>query len=807
MPKPNCSDQDAASPESPAPPSAGPSGQPSGPGLEALSELGRLLNRSSSLDQVIAQALEHLVEAAGCNLAVFYLMENQHLVSRGMRSTPPGDQVCRRLALGECLCGLAAADRRPLYVRDLAGEHRCTLPNCREQGVVSYAGLPLLAGERRVGALAVGWPEARAVEEWASFWEIAAGLLAAAVNRILSQEELERSEERFHIVFHTSPDAVALSRWRDGVFVEVNQGFLEVTGYSRDEVLGHDSLELGLWADPAERARVLEALAREGRVNNLQVNFRLKDDNIATGFMSAKVISLGGERYILSFTRDITALKEAERALRQSEENFRQLAENVDQVFWLRTAKDPVRFLYISPAFEKVWGRPAQDLYRDPRTLLDTILPEDRDKVAAALKQPLGSFERHLDFRIQRPDGSIRWIRARRFPITDQGGAVYRVAGLAQDVTEQRQAKQALMESEDKLAAVINSVGEIMFMVDEDLTVLWANDLARATFGWGLLGARCYELGMGRSEPCQPCLVLETLADGQPHELEISCLVGGRHLDLWGRATVASRRADGSPKSVMVVYRDVTEKKALEAEALRSAHLASIGELAAGVAHEINNPINGIISCAELLDQGIQSPLSPKELISRIIKEGERVAGIVRSLLSLARDSGQAMGPVDLPAILGDCLALIETQLKKDGIVLQVDLPPDLPLVWGNGHQIQQVFLNLMSNARYALNQKYQGAHPDKRLLIQGGRVERDSRSLVRLAFRDQGVGLPPGVAEKVFDPFFSTKPPGQGTGLGLSISHGIVAVHGGELRLSSREGEYTEVVVELPAHGEKEQG
>jgi signal transduction histidine kinase len=143
---------------------------------------------------------------------------------------------------------------------------------------------------------------------------------------------------------------------------------------------------------------------------------------------------------------------------------------------------------------------------------------------------------------------------------------------------------------------------------------------------------------------------------------------------------------------------------------------------------------------------------------------------------------------------------LTETQIRKDGIDLQIDIPDGLPEIVANPQQIQQVFLNIISNARYALNQKYPGAHTDKKFVISGERVLVDDSLYVRITFCDMGAGIAPDDIEKVMNPFYSTKPSGQGTGLGLSISHGIVRGHGGRLALDSVEGAYTKVIIDLPA-------
>jgi signal transduction histidine kinase len=241
----------------------------------------------------------------------------------------------------------------------------------------------------------------------------------------------------------------------------------------------------------------------------------------------------------------------------------------------------------------------------------------------------------------------------------------------------------------------------------------------------------------------------------------------------------------------------------LQKETLRAAHLASIGELAAGVAHEINNPINGIINYAQILvDEGSRGN-GEREIPNRIIKEGERIAVIVRSLLSFAKERKGGKAPVDVREILSDTLALSETLLRKDGIILKVDMPVDLPRITAHFQQIQQVFLNVLNNARHALNQKYPGHDKNKTLEIAGEAPMTHGGRQVRVTFHDRGVGIPTDQIDKVFDPFFTTKPQGIGTGLGLSISHGIITDHGGKLLIQSVEGEFTRVQIQLPAKGE----
>jgi signal transduction histidine kinase len=275
----------------------------------------------------------------------------------------------------------------------------------------------------------------------------------------------------------------------------------------------------------------------------------------------------------------------------------------------------------------------------------------------------------------------------------------------------------------------------------------------------------------------------------------------GRH---WDIRTVPVVKEGGAVEGVIEVASDITETVTLQAEGMRSAHLASLGELAAGVAHEINNPVNGIISCAEILLNKSGEGTREYEISGRILREGSRIAVIVKSLLSFGREETEEKIPSHLQEILADSIALTDAQLRKEGITLVLDVPADLPPVLAQSQQLVQVFLNLINNARYALGQKYPGKHEGKVLGITAREWTADDRPRVRIAFRDQGMGIPANVVGRVIDPFFSTKPKGMGTGLGLSVSHGIILRHGGTLAIESVEGAYTEVVVELPASGER---
>ncbi len=255
---------------------------------------------------------------------------------------------------------------------------------------------------------------------------------------------------------------------------------------------------------------------------------------------------------------------------------------------------------------------------------------------------------------------------------------------------------------------------------------------------------------------------------------------------------------NNNQEAALLVARDLTEEELMKAEAIRSAQLASVGELAAGVAHEINNPINGIINYAQIILDDPADSDTP-DLLSRIIKEGKRVASIVSNLLDFSRRQEESPEEVSIHKIVTNCLELVSHQFKKDMIILDLQLPDNLPLAYCNAQQIQQVLLNLLSNARYALNKKYPGQDSNKKITFFGKTISINNTDYIRLTLTDQGTGIEHDLIDRLFDPFFSTKPKGEGTGLGLSISHGLIHDNNGYLKIASELGVSTSLIVELP--------
>ncbi len=248
-------------------------------------------------------------------------------------------------------------------------------------------------------------------------------------------------------------------------------------------------------------------------------------------------------------------------------------------------------------------------------------------------------------------------------------------------------------------------------------------------------------------------------------------------------------REGARPTGAVVLVEDITQRLALERSARQADRLAALGTLAAGLAHELNNPIGIISSRAELVLLDTESQPLPEEVredLEVIQRHAQRVTRIAQGLLSFARQSSGEHGPVDLNRVVDETLLLVEKLIVQDGIALKRALAPDLPPIWGDASAIQQVVMNLLTNARDA-------APAGGEISIETAEAAEPAGG-VQLIVRDTGPGIPPELLPKIFDPFFTTK--ANGTGLGLSIAYGIVREHHGTVDVHSQPGEGTTFVL-----------
>lgn len=256
--------------------------------------------------------------------------------------------------------------------------------------------------------------------------------------------------------------------------------------------------------------------------------------------------------------------------------------------------------------------------------------------------------------------------------------------------------------------------------------------------------------------------------------------------------------ADKELIHLVVSLHDITKLKELQTQAIRSSQLASLGGLAAGVAHEVNNPIGGVINYAEILKRRIKTP-EEQDIAAKIIKEGLRIANTVRALLSFSRDDGEQFKLCQIEDILHEPLSLMQEQTKRDGIAIELNIADNIGPIHCNAQQIRQVLLNLITNARHALNTRFPSEHSSKKIELSATKNDCQEGGSLCLTIKDFGSGIPDDIKNNIMQPFFTTKARGEGTGLGLSICADIMKNHGGSIEIDSKQDAFTEVKVCFP--------
>ncbi|MFB3906045.1 MAG: ATP-binding protein [Acidobacteriota bacterium] len=382
---------------------------------------------------------------------------------------------------------------------------------------------------------------------------------------------------------------------------------------------------------------------------------------------------------------------------------------------------------------------------------------------------------------------------------------------------QQRELQQALRESEQQHRLLIQHLPAGVVVHAPDTRVVLANEQACTLLGLPLdqmLGKTAIDPAWfflredGTPLPLDEYPVNRVLSTSEPFENVVAGVRRPSTGDcVWVLVNAFPEAdAEGKIRQVVVTFIDITGRKLAEAEHERleaqlrqSQKLESISTLAGGVAHEINNPVMSIMNYAELIGDAVPNDSEIREFAASIRQETERVATIVQNLLNFARQDKQPRAPARMCDIVEVVLSLIHTLIRHDQIIVQVTVPPDLPTIWCRKQQIQQVLMNLFTNARDALNERYPEHHENKKLTISAKAIERAGRSWLRTTVEDHGLGIPVYARERIFDPFFTTKPRDKGTGLGLSVSHGIVRDHGGEMSVESEPGTGTRFHVDLP--------
>ncbi|MDD5402372.1 MAG: PAS domain S-box protein [Dehalococcoidales bacterium] len=505
---------------------------------------------------------------------------------------------------------------------------------------------------------------------------------------------------------------------------------------------------------------------------------------------------------ILTVNRDVAKRKQAEEALKQSEEKFRLMTEKISDIVW--TLDLNLKTTYVSPSVEKILGFTPEE--RLTQTVEEQVTQKSLKTIHKLLEEELSRDinemidpNRTVTFETEyfRKDGSTVWVENKVSAIRDINGKICGLHGISRDIMERKRAAQALEKAARDWRATFDSIDDMIAIIDTNRKILRVNLAFADAFGespGAMIGRYCYEVVHNMKEP-HPLCTLENAVSGKKaccHE------IFEPKLEKYLECTVSPLKYEGGECSGVVhIFKDVTARKNMESEqkALRdkaemSSRLSTVGEMAAGIAHEINNPLTSVLGFSELL---LQEDLPPqaKDNFKYIVDGSHRVKDIVKRLLTFARQSKPCKVSLDIHTLIDNTIELRSYVFKTANIevVKQYDL--GLPWIVVDSGQMQQVFLNIIINAEYAMKK----AHDRGTLTI----VTRKEGNNAVITIQDDGPGIPDEIISKIFDPFFTTKEPGEGTGLGLSISHSIILDQGGNIEVRSKAGSGAVFIISLP--------
>lgn len=355
-----------------------------------------------------------------------------------------------------------------------------------------------------------------------------------------------------------------------------------------------------------------------------------------------------------------------------------------------------------------------------------------------------------------------------------------------------RISRDQLLHSRNVLRALFDSFPDGLYIIDRQyqLTAVNMQRARRAGRHPNLLvGGRCYQTLFDRQAPCPECQVLDTLQNGKTATRTRRDKDGGGEILEWEIYTYPILDGEGQVVQAIILEQDITEKSRLELTLAQSEKLAAMGQWAASLAHEINNPLTAIIANAQLLKREIPPEDDKHELVDLIARAGERANHVVRNMLDLARKEEYMFGPTDINQTIQRSLEFLQHELAARAIHLILEPAEDLPLVNASPDHLQGVWLNLLTNAMDSIDRA-----PGE-IKLQTFSHENE----VWIVIQDNGLGIPAERLTHIFEPFYTTKAPGQGTGLGLPVCQRIIKQHGGRILVESRPGKGSQFTVILP--------
>ena len=762
--------------------------------IETLHRISEIVRTGRPLDDIYFEITAEVEAAIGFSRAAIVLYDEAAgcLVHKGVRGLPRGSDGGDFVAgLDDTFSGIVVRTGQPFVW--IEGE---PLPgplptSAISSGTRAFLGVPMIVGGRVIGALSVGDLTAHPIEP--RLVPLAAGIanhVATLIERALTREALEASERHFHAAFDTALDAmVVMDDAR--AYVAANPAAARLFGLPIERLLERrfgDFSPVGADVDGIWRAMI------EGRVTAGEWRLARPDGDLRDVEYSVTMNFIPGRH--LAVVRDVTERKREEAARLVRSAAMAAVASGIV----ITDAEG--RIEWVNPEFTRMSGYTLDEV----RELTPRVLRSGRHDAAyyARLWTTVQSGQVWRGNMVnRRKDGTLYFEEQSITPVRmseDPASPITHFVAVKQDVSERRRTEDALRQSEEYHRSLLDNALDLIVVLDGEAVVRYASPSVERVLGYRpeeMVGTST----LGRLHPDDLARVSQLLRTGRTTPgFTASVEYRIRHKDGTYRtfeAVASSLLHHPAVAGIIVNARDVTERKQSEEtqERLRqhlrhSEKLAAMGELLAGVAHELNNPLSVVIGHTAILTRATDPAVVGRA--EKIGRAAERCGRIVKNFLALARQYPPERTSVSLNQIVRDALEVLAYPLRVDNVEVTTELAEDVPLLAADGHQLQQVVVNLVTNAHQAMRSR----NDTRRLSLRSG-VGPDAT--VWLEVSDSGPGMPPEVQARLFEPFFTTKPVGQGTGLGLSICKGIVEGHGGRISLDGGVGRGATFRLELP--------
>jgi len=615
--------------------------------------------------------------------------------------------------------------------------------------------------------------------------------------KTFSGDATNASVDLFERIFHYSPLPISISDLKTGEYFNVNDNFLKIFGFSRDEIIGQTSINTKILTKE-ERSRLVRETLRQGGIKGQEFFFRNRKGEILYFLLYTEVITFNDRKCLISTFYDITQQKTAQAELIISERRFKLLSDNVGEVFFIRDLAWE-RLLYVNPAFEKIWGIPVETVLKDINILLNTIHPEDRQIFNSYIQhEPEQITDHAAEFRIIRPaDSAVKWLRKTSFAVKDSTGKPFRVVGIISDITKQKEAEERLVQSERMLKSLSTHLSEGIFRLRADNGFVFVNSAFARLFGYQssheIIHAPFASLFAKKEEETQFRQLL--LQNGVVKDKEI-CFRRKGEGTFWGLISCVQTVAeeghicfDGSIMDITnrKLYEELLQEKNAE---LKKAN-AELDRFVYSASHELRSPLSSIMGLVHLAMLETKDK-NVRKYLSLINESGERLDKFLGELKSYTSNvhTDLSIQSVDFQKIISSTIEYLRYIPNSHKIKYDVRVNVT-EYFYTDVSRLKTIFTHLIGNAiRY---HNFMKENPMIQITV------KQTENAVQVTVSDNGNGIEKQHLEKIFEMFYRASENSEGTGLGLYITQETVKKLGGNITVSSKIGKGTRFTFVLP--------